>query len=113
MISRFRGESMSESSRAEALSQSEFNRQVEELFAAHGPAAFAAPLFGTPKYTLFVDGETVVAESGESPRHKYGTFCELEEALAGAALEAHVRQWLESGEAYALYLSMNVCRYDC
>ena len=104
---------MSESSRAEALSQSDFNRQVEALLAAHGPAAFAAPLFGTPAYTLFVDGETVVAESSDSPRHQYGSFCELEERLEGAELDAHVRQWLESGEAYALYLSMNVCRYDC
>ena len=98
---------------SEALSQSDFDNQVARLFAAHGPAAFAAPLFGTPQYTLFVDGETVVAESSDSPRHQYGTFCELEDKLEGAALDAHVRDWLDSGEAYALYLSMNVCRYDC
>lgn len=106
---------------AQALSQTDFNQQVEELFAIHGAAAFAAPLGETPRYTLFVDGERVVAESAESPRHQYGAFCALETALEAAleaklkgdALDEHVRAWLDSGEAYELYLGMNVCRYDC
>ena len=98
---------------SQALSQSDFNQQVEQLFALHGAAAFAAPSGHYPQYTLFVEEETVVAESASSPRHRYGVFCELDQPLAGAALEKHVRQWLSSGEAYALYLSMNVCRYNC
>lgn len=97
----------------QALSQSDFNQQVEQLFALHGVAAFAAPYGSFPKFTLFVEDETVVAESASSPRHRYGAFCELDKPLTGAALEKHVRHWLSSGEAYALYLSMNVCRYNC
>ena len=38
---------------------------------------------------------------------------ELDHALSGAALDDRVRQWLGSGEAYSLYVSMNVCRYNC
>ena len=98
---------------SQALSQSDFNQQVEQLFALHGVAAFAAPSGYYPQFTLFVEEETVVAESASSPRHRYGAFCELDKPLVGAALEKHVRHWLSSGEAYALYLSMNVCRYNC
>lgn len=97
----------------EPLSQSEFNRQVEALFEAHGAPAFAAVAGEHPHYTLFVEDDKVVAESAESPRHRYGVFCELDHALSGAALDAYVRQWLGSGEAYNLHLSMNVCRYNC
>lgn len=96
-----------------ALSQSNFNQQVAQLFALHGSAAFAAPSGHYPQYTLFVEEETVVAESASSPRHRYGAFCELNKPLTGAALEKQVQQWLESGEAYELYIGMNVCRYDC
>jgi hypothetical protein len=97
----------------QALTQTEFNQQVAQLFAVHGAAAFAAPSGHFPQLTLFVEDETVVAESATSPRHRYGAFCELDKALDGAVLEKQVRQWLSSGEAYALYLSMNVCRYNC
>ena len=95
------------------LSRSDFDRQVEALFGQHGARAFAALEGQYPERTLFVEGEQVVAESADSPRHRYGTFCELEEPLSGAALEAHVRQWLASGDAYELYIGMNVCRYNC
>jgi hypothetical protein len=97
----------------EPLSQNEFNRQVEALFETYGASAFAALASQYPKYTLFVEDDKVVAESAESPRHRYGAFCELDHALSGTALDDRVRQWLSSGEAYSLYLSMNVCRYNC
>lgn len=97
----------------EPLSQAEFDRQVEALFEIHGASAFAAVAGQYSQYTLFVDGDRVVAEAVESPRHRYGAFCELDHALNGAALDDRVRQWLSSGEAYSLYLSMNVCRYNC
>ena len=98
---------------AQALSQADFNQQVQKLFDVHGAAAFAAPAGQSPQYTVFVDGETVVAEGSASPRHRYGTFCELSRLLANDALVAYVQKWLERGEAYNLYLSMNVCRYSC
>ena len=97
----------------EPLSQNEFNRQVEALFEAYGASAFAAVAGQYPKYTLFVEDDKVVAESAESPRHRYGACCELDQALSDAALDVRVRQWLSGGEAYSLYLSMNVCRYSC
>lgn len=97
----------------QALTQTEFNQQVDNLFATHGPAAFAAAGGEHPQYTLFVVDDQVVAESADSPRHRYGAFCEHDHVLNDAALDAHVRRWLRNGEAYNLYLSMNVCRYDC
>ena len=98
---------------AQELSRSEFDRQLEALFRQHGATAFAALGEQYPERTLFFERDRVVAESADSPRHRYGAFCELEEPLSGAALEAHVRQWLASGDAYELYLGMNVCRYNC
>ena len=98
---------------ATALSQADFSQQVQALIAEYGVAAFVAPLGQYPQYTLFVDGETVVAEVSSSPRHRYGGFCELSNSLKGGDLDRYVQQWLNSGEAYQLYLSMNVCRYDC
>jgi hypothetical protein len=62
---------------------------------------------------LFVDGGEVIAECADSPRHRYGVFCELESTLSEHAIEEQVRQWLERGEAYEDYLGMNVCRYNC
>ena len=79
----------------------------------HGASAFAAAAGRYPQYTLFVEGDRVVAESAESPRHRYGAFCELDHALSDTASDDRVRQWLSSGEAYGLYMSMNVCRYSC
>lgn len=97
----------------EPLTQESFNQQVQQLFAQHGANTFAAVAGEYPLYTLFVDGDTVVAESNDSPRHRYGSFCELTTPLAGEELTAHIIDWLEQGEAYNLYLSMNVCRYNC
>ncbi|WP_322629614.1 hypothetical protein [Halothiobacillus sp.] len=97
----------------QALTQTEFNQQVETLFAMHGATSFAAGAGNYPLHTLFVDGDRVIPESADSPRHRYGAFCELDHALNDAARDAHVRRWLSSGEAYNLYLSMNVCRYNC
>jgi hypothetical protein len=90
-----------------------FNHQAGRLIATHGAPAFAAPDGALPKFTLFVDGGEVIAECADSPRHRYGVFCELESALSEHAIEAQVRQWLERGEAYEDYLGMNVCRYNC
>lgn len=95
------------------LTPTGFNRQVQRLIAQYGAAAFAAPPGQLPQRTLFVDGGEVVAEPPDSPRHRYGAFCELERPLSGAALEARVHSWLERGEAHQRYLSMNVCRYNC
>jgi hypothetical protein len=97
----------------QALSKTEFNQRVEELFEAHGAASFAAVGGQYPRYTLFVVGDQVVVETADSPRHRYGAFCELDHVLDDVALDSHVRRWLRNGEAYNLYLSMNVCRYDC
>lgn len=95
------------------LTPAGFNRQVEDLIREHGATAFAAVAGQLPRYTLFVDGGEVVAEAADSPRHKYGVFCELERPLDETATEACVRKWLQRGEAHERYLEMNVCRYTC
>ena len=90
-----------------------FNHQVKGLLENHGAAAFAALPGQLPQYTLFVDEGEVVAEPQESPRHRYGVYCELSRPLRGDALESFVEKWLQRGEAHERYLGMNVCRYNC
>lgn len=90
-----------------------FNRQVEALIERYGAAAFAALAGHLPPRTLFVDGGEIVAEPPDSPRHRYGAFCELQRPLSEAAAAAEVRRWLSRGEAHERYLGMNVCRYNC
>ncbi|TNF95886.1 MAG: hypothetical protein EP297_11380 [Gammaproteobacteria bacterium] len=85
-----------------------FNYQAQKLIEEHGAAAFVAPEGQLPEYTLFVDGGEVIAEPPDSPRHRYGTFCELTQPLTDLKTEEHVRKWLERGEAYERYLGMNV-----
>lgn len=95
------------------LSPAEFQQQVETLFDQHGAKAFAASAGESPKYTLFVEGDAVLAESAASPRHRYGAYCELDRPMDAASANDCARRWVNSGEAYELYLSMNVCRYGC
>jgi len=86
---------------------------VEDLIDRLGAGAFAAAPRQLARYTLFVEGGEVVAESAESPRHKYGVYCELERPVGDAETEVRVRKWLQRGEAHERYLEMNVCRYNC
>jgi len=90
-----------------------FNRQIENLINAHGAGAFSAVAGQLSPRTLFVDEGEVIAETADSPRHRYGVFCELTGQLSDSAIETHVRKWLERGDAHEHYLSMNVCRYNC
>ena len=90
-----------------------FNFQVEALFARHGAEAFAAPIGKLPRYTLFVEGGEVMAEAADSPRFRYGAFCELGHSVPADAVADHVLKWLQAGDAYDNYLGMNVCRYNC
>lgn len=95
------------------LSRKGFEHQAEQHIRAKGAQAFAAIAGQWPAFTLFVEGGELLAESAGSARHRYGAFCELDKPMAGVALTARVDQWLHSGEAYQLYLNMNVCRYNC
>lgn len=99
--------------RTHPLTLAGFNRQAQALLARYGAAAFAAVQGGLPERTLFVDGGELVAEAADSPRHRYGVFCELQRPLSVEALDERVRRWLERGEAHQRYLGMNVCRYNC
>ncbi|MEW8508322.1 MAG: hypothetical protein AB2598_16625 [Candidatus Thiodiazotropha sp.] len=91
----------------------EFNTQVTGLIEELGAAAFCGSPGNPPRYTLFVEGDSVLAEPMNAPRHPYGVYCTLSDDLSEEQAAEHVRNWLESGEAYADFLSMNVCRYDC
>jgi hypothetical protein len=95
------------------LSLNAFTRQVKSLMRHYGAAAFAAEYGELPERTLFVEVGDVLAETSESPRHRYGAYCELDEPLSGQALEERVAEWLDSHEAYEKYISMNICRYSC
>ena len=95
------------------LSLNAFNQQARALIEQYGAAAFTAEYGQLPERSLFVEVGDVLAETAESPRHRYGAFCELEEPMSGQALEEHVAAWLDSQEAYEKYISMNICRYSC
>jgi hypothetical protein len=95
------------------LSETGFKRQVRELMQQHGATAFAAPAGQRAAVTLFVDSGEVVAETVGNPRHPYGAFLELQAPVPATDIEDRVQYWLDSGEAYRHYLSMNVCRYNC
>ena len=107
------GEILADYYRTHPLTLAGFNRQAQALLARYGMAAFAAVQGGLPERTLFVDGGELVAEAADSPRHRYGVFCELQRPLSAAVLDERVRRWLERGEAHQRYLGMNVCRYNC
>ena len=95
------------------LTMAGFNRQLEKLMDEYGATAFTAVTGQSAQYTLFVAGGEVIAENADSPRHRYGVFCELAAPLSAAAGETYIHKWLARGEAYEQYLSMNVCRYNC
>ena len=90
-----------------------FNHQVKALIGQKGVGNFAAISGKMPGYTLFVDGGEVVAETPDSPRFRYGAFLEFERTVANELIESTVKKWVERGDAYELYLNMNVCRYNC
>ncbi len=99
--------------RTHPLTQKGFNKQLRQLAEQHGIEAFMAVGGQRPDYTLFVEGGELVAEPKGSPRHPYGAFLELEQALPENKREDAFAKWLDSGSAYEQYLSMNVCRYNC
>jgi len=95
------------------LSRAGFEQQAEQHFLQKSAPAFAAVSGQWPAFTLFVEAGELLAEPAGSARHRYGAFCELDTTLAQTDIQARVEQWLYSGEAYQLYLNMNVCRYNC
>ncbi len=99
--------------RTHPLTRRGFDRQVQALFARHGADAFAAPAGARPRFTLFVDGGTVVAEPRSAVRHRYGAHCELPASLPAVNAARQAQVWLDNGAAYDDYLGMNVCRYNC
>lgn len=98
---------------AHPISEKGFRRQVESLIQKYGAEAFVAPDGERADVTLFVDAGEVVAETRGNPRHPYGAFLELGAGADTSDISGRVRHWLDSGEAYRHYLSMNVCRFNC
>ncbi|QEP41741.1 hypothetical protein D5085_00425 [Ectothiorhodospiraceae bacterium BW-2] len=91
----------------------EFNRQIVSLMRQLGTQAFCAQPDKKPDYTLFIDGDQVVAEPKGAPRYPYGLYHTIDSGLSDTDIGHHVDRWLASGEAYQEFLAMNVCRYNC
>lgn len=91
----------------------EFNTQVASLIEQLGAAAFCAPPGLSAEYSLFVEGDQVIAEPRGAPRHPYGVHCEISAGLSDSQIVDRFNKWLETGEAYEEFLGMNVCRYNC
>jgi hypothetical protein len=98
--------------RSHPLTANGFRSQAIRLVEQYGAPAFLAVEGTLPDYTLFVDGGELLAESRDSPRHRYGAFCEILQD-ASANPKTTVLTWIHDGLAYARYLEMNVCRYSC
>lgn len=99
--------------RTHPLSLAGFNRQVKALFEALGAESFTAQEGELARRTLFVEAGEVLAQAEDSPTFRYGTYLELTPGLLSRSPADKAWQWLNSGEAYETYLSMNVCRYNC
>lgn len=100
--------------RTHPLTRKGFTVQATALMEQYGEQAFAALTYDFPERTLFVDGGELIAETKDSPRHRYGAFCELEQVIDDhTEIAVRVKQWLASGAAHERYLEMNVCRYTC
>jgi hypothetical protein len=83
------------------------------LCETHGYEAFAALPDARPAKSLFVEQGTVTAESQDSPRFRYGTYCELPVSTNAGDIKQVVERWISSGQAYDSYLVMNLCRLNC
>ena len=70
--------------RRHPLTRSGFDRQVAALLERYGADAFAAPPGQLPRFTLFVDAGTLVAEPEQGLRYRYGAYCELSGAVSPA-----------------------------
>jgi len=95
------------------LSWMGFDRQVKGLCEQYGYHMFTATPGQRAEKTLFVEQGTVVVLDREDPRHIYGVYCEIAKSVNNEDIKPAVEQWIESGQAYDGYLSMNVCRYNC
>ncbi|MCP5141765.1 MAG: hypothetical protein H6926_08695 [Chromatiales bacterium] len=99
--------------RTHPLTEAGFTSQARRLIDQHGAENFAGPFGPPPPRTLFVDGGELLALDRNDPRHRYGAYCEIDAPMAAEAKTRQVRNWVEKGEAYARYIGMNACRYNC
>ena len=90
-----------------------FNDQFYRLVQQFSPEAFCAPAGNRAEKTLFVESGQLIVLDKTDPRYAYGLFCELSPMVKPSGVANHLSHWIEQGEAYEAYLSMNVCRYNC
>ncbi len=91
------------------LSPAGFQAQVQDLFDQHSAGAFVATSNKAAAFSLFVELGEVIVEPQGAAKFPYG-LCFQQSFLNSSET---IEDWLENGEAYAQYLSMNVCRYQC
>jgi len=90
-----------------------FNDQLYRLIHQYTTEAFCATKGQRAEKTLFVEGGELIVLDSTDPRYSYGVFCELPQSIKPSAIANYLSHWIERGEAYEGYLSMNVCRYNC
>ncbi len=94
------------------VSKMHFNNQLSSLVQAHGANAFITMPGQEATVKLFVNEGTVVVETKESPRFKYGFCLVLNDKLIAQAVDNKIKNWITSGSAYDDYISVNVCRFS-
>lgn len=90
-----------------------FNDQFYRLIQKFSPNVFCASAGQRAEKTLFVEGGELMALGRADPRYAYGVFCELPHSIKSSGIVTYFSHWIEQGDAYEAYLSMNVCRYNC
>ena len=90
-----------------------FNHQFYRMLEKFSPEDFCASAGQRAEKTLFVEDGELIAMGESDPRHAYGVCCELPESIKPSTIVNYLSHWIEQGEAYEAYLSMNICRYNC
>jgi len=93
------------------LSKQGFYRHVKALLEQYGPLTFISMPNKPSIHRIFIEGASVQAVTETHPVYKYAFYLSLDKPLPETALTNKVNTWLNSGEAYADYISVHVCRF--
>ncbi len=93
------------------FSKQGFYRRVRALLDEYGPLSFISMPNKPSEHRIFIEGASIQAVTQAHPVFKYAFYLQLDQALPDSALTNKINNWLNSGSAYADYISVHVCRF--
>lgn len=93
------------------LSKQGFYRRVKSLLDEHGALNFISTPKKASTHRIFVEGASVQAITEAHPVFKYAFHLQVDQEMSDLALTNKINAWLNSGSAYADYISVHVCRF--